>query len=1009
MVKNQLHVSFFKDAPDPILVFDQEWNIIDINRAGCTLLEYTKNELINLNLDSITDATSGEESELNFIGLQTENSIKGNGIFKSKSGKFIPYEYSISTQSNGNIISVCRDISDRKERLATLKVSESEPSESEEQMRLFVDYAPSAVAMFDTKMNYLHCSQRWIDDWSFNKENSNRDTFIGRNHYDLFPDVTNEWKEVHKQSLKGETLSSEKEHFTNRNGDDVWLKWESHPWYNRKGKIGGVMLITELITEKVRIQEALRESEKLNRSLVEHSPMAIVIQDLNQRIVFANPKAAQIVGIKSVDELIGKSIFDFTIKDNMEMIKSRVEEMLKTGKPTPFVEQPFIHKDGTYRYGESTTIPFEYKDEPAILSVINDISAIKKVTKQLQQNEKRLREIIDLVPFHMFAKDGNGNILLANKAFAELYSTTTDYISKHKSLSKKFEPSQELKKKFMRIDKEVIKTKKSITTPIEEFVDPSGNVRYLQTTKVPYTADDNTNIKLLGISADITERIKFEEKIKKSDDRQKALLNAIPDLIFINSIDGEYLDYHALKENLLFQPEEFLGRNISDFFKEDLAEKFLKAFKLVSYNDPQIVKYTLDIKDNAEHFEARIVKYGSDQVLSIVRDITKQKNAEIALKESEENLDFYFSKSLDGFYIMETTRPFIWSENINKSKIIKEVFSQLKIVKINDSMLDQYGGSLETMMGYSLNDFFKHDLKKGYEIITDLLNEGKQQNVTEELKLDGTPFWVEGDYVCLYNEDGLVRGLFGFQRDITGRVEAEADLKNITDDLIKSNNELQQFAYLTSHDLRAPVVNINSLLNFYNKDNPLDKDNPVIIDKIENSVNQLQGTLNDLVSIVALSKQEKEASSKISFSIITKEVKTAINHQIKAAKAEITTDFKVRNIQCSKTQLNSILQNMLTNAIKYRSPKRIPKIRLQTYKYNEFICLEISDNGLGIDLDKFRNKLFGIYQRFHNAPNSKGLGLYIVKTQVEQLGGHIEVTSKVGHGTTFSIFLKNSN
>ncbi len=320
-------------------------------------------------------------------------------------------------------------------------------------------------------------------------------------------------------------------------------------------------------------------------------------------------------------------------------------------------------------------------------------------------------------------------------------------------------------------------------------------------------------------------------------------------------------------------------------------------------------------------------------------------------------------------------------------------------------MLNQYGASREEMMGYSLQDFFKHDINKGYEVVMDLLDNGKQQKIIKEQKLDGTTFWIEGDYVCLYNNDGDIRGLFGFQKDISDRIETEEDLRKITEDLIGSNNELQQFAYLTSHDLRAPVVNLNSLLNFYNKDNPQDKDNPIIIKKIEESVLRLQNTLNDLVNIVALKKQETESEKSVYFSKVTNDVKTSIQTLLSQVEHTVSVEFNVKTIKYPKTHLHSIVQNLLTNAIKYRSTKRALEIGIKTYNHDDYVCLEIRDNGLGIDMNKYGDKLFGIYQRFHNVANSKGLGLYIVKTQVEMMGGYIDVKSKVNQGTTFKIYL----
>jgi PAS domain S-box-containing protein len=889
MVDQSHYFSFFEEAPDIILIFDEDWHISDINASGRHVLGYSRKEALTLKLTDLV-ASSSHKLLPSLSDLNQGESLIIKHHLQTKKGDEISLEASYRLNSKNFIISTFRDVTKENEMLSALKESKNRLIENDGQMRLIIDHAPAAVAMFDKNMDYIVCSQKWVSDWSILPDMASKEAFVGKNHYEIFPDIPEKWRTIHRESLKGAILSSDKEYFKNQYDEDIWLKWQSLPWYNSDGEIGGIMLFTEIITNQVKTQGALRESENLNRRLVENTPVAIVIQDVDQKIVFANPKAAEMVGATDIEELIGKSIFDYTLPENTDFIKSQINEMILTGKPSPFFEQPFLHKDGTKLYGESAIFPFEYNNKPAVLSVITDVSEIRKVSNQLQENEKKLREIIDLVPFNIFAKDGNGNILLANKAFAESYGVTTEYISNTNSVAFQLEKNALLTSKFIKTDQEVIKTQKAVTTPVEKFIDSRGNIKYLQTTKVPYTAIDNTNIKILGISADISERIAFEEKIKKS----------------------------------------------------------------------------------------------------------------------EESLDFYFSTSMDGFYVMEIDKPFLWNDSIDKSKVIKKVFSKIKVVKINNSMLEQYGGTIHNMIGYSLADFFKHDLKQGYQVVSNLLDHGRNQSVTEERKMDGTSFSVEGDYVCLYTDEGAVRGLFAFQKDITDRVKSDQELRKITDDLMKSNNELQQFAYLTSHDLRAPVINLSSLLKFYNKDNPQDADNPIIVEKIEHTVIQLQSTLNDLVNIVATKSEDDEEKSKISFSQTYKDVLSVINQEVKKADAQISTDFKVRNMLYSSTIINSIVLNLLTNAIKYRRPNKRLEIDIKTYRQDDTVCLEVKDNGMGIDLDKFGDKLFGIYQRFHEAPNSKGLGLYIIKTQVEKMGGQIKVKSKVNHGSTFSVFLKNN-
>jgi signal transduction histidine kinase len=136
-------------------------------------------------------------------------------------------------------------------------------------------------------------------------------------------------------------------------------------------------------------------------------------------------------------------------------------------------------------------------------------------------------------------------------------------------------------------------------------------------------------------------------------------------------------------------------------------------------------------------------------------------------------------------------------------------------------------------------------------------------------------------------------------------------------------------------------------------------------------------------------------------------VYTTLQKEIDETNADIMADFSaIEMIHSVKPYIDSILMNLVSNAIKYRHPKRKPIITISTEQYKNYVCLSVQDNGLGIDLMKHKDKLFRLYSRFHSHVEGKGMGLYLVKTQVEALGGKVEVTSEVNHGITFKIFLQ---
>jgi signal transduction histidine kinase len=231
-------------------------------------------------------------------------------------------------------------------------------------------------------------------------------------------------------------------------------------------------------------------------------------------------------------------------------------------------------------------------------------------------------------------------------------------------------------------------------------------------------------------------------------------------------------------------------------------------------------------------------------------------------------------------------------------------------------------------------------------------------------------------------------------------------IQTTTDELMLSNAELEKFAYVASHNLRAPVVNIISLLSLYNKENPSAADNSYIIDKLESTTKNLHNTLKDLIQVVS-SKSVGMDTQELNIERVYEEVKESISELINSTETTIYTHFEVKEIYYSHKVLTSILINLLTNSIKYRRPEVPAIIEVSTRVKNNKIELRVTDNGLGINLKKHGEKLFGLFQRFNTNIEGSGIGLHIVKKQVETLGGEIKVESTVNIGTTFYIYINS--
>jgi two-component system sensor histidine kinase/response regulator len=235
----------------------------------------------------------------------------------------------------------------------------------------------------------------------------------------------------------------------------------------------------------------------------------------------------------------------------------------------------------------------------------------------------------------------------------------------------------------------------------------------------------------------------------------------------------------------------------------------------------------------------------------------------------------------------------------------------------------------------------------------------------------------------------------------------ELEAKNI--ELVKVNNDLDNFIYTASHDLKAPVSNIEglmfSLLDSLNPEMAKDPNVSMIMQMINTSILRFKGTIQDLTEITKIQKSAEEETL-INCHEIIEDVKVSIREMILESDAKITVNLKeCAEIRFSRKNIKSIIYNLLNNAIKYRSPARKPEILIKTQKMDGYIVLTIKDNGLGMNL-KNNDKIFTMFKRMHDHVEGSGIGLYIVKRIIDNAGGKIEVESVVDKGSTFRVYFK---
>ncbi|GFZ75824.1 hypothetical protein GCM10011531_00290 [Aquaticitalea lipolytica] len=363
--------------------------------------------------------------------------------------------------------------------------------------------------------------------------------------------------------------------------------------------------------------------------------------------------------------------------------------------------------------------------------------------------------------------------------------------------------------------------------------------------------------------------------------------------------------------------------------------------------------------------------------------------------KSESN---YFDE-LKWKFALENSKIGIWDFNATTNKVYYSQESK-NIIGFNN---EDFGSDPNDWN----NRVHPDDKKKYFQDFKDHLNGINEIYVNEHRILckDGTYKWIlDKGKIIEFNPNGTPKRIIGTHTDITNLKLTESQLNiHITETKLQ-NEKLHSFSHMVSHNLKSHAANLESILSFYDEASKEDEKIEMInyIHEISKSLNETISNLNELVSI----KNKKEISTNwVDLHKNTNEIIRLLSFDIKLNSAQIINTIEHNiSIQFNSAYFESIMLNLLTNSLKYKQPNKLPIINIHSANHKDYVEIIISDNGLGIDLEKFGKDVFSLYKTFHNNIDSEGVGLYLVKSQIESLNGYVTIKSKVGEGTKFSLF-----
>jgi len=482
--------------------------------------------------------------------------------------------------------------------------------------------------------------------------------------------------------------------------------------------------------------------------------------------------------------------------------------------------------------------------------------------------------------------------------------------------------------------------------------------------------------------------------------------------IYLVDPNGYILSWNEGAQHIKgYSAEEIIGRHISTFYLNHDDEK-----KRLRYNLNQALKNGMyesegwRVRKDGTIFWANTVLttlYNDAGHLigfvKVTRDFTERKE----LQEKQAQINIELEKR-----VKQNTEQIIANE-LRFRKLIENSYEGISLFDENLKVFYRSPSS-EHINGWqqgerevtSALDIVHADDRPGVaQLFKEMLHKPAENFLVTCRALHGQGYyiWLECVFTNMLHDENIKAIVCNF-RDITAQKNAEMEREKVTLDLVQRNKDLEQFAYIISHNLRAPVANITGLSHLLQHTITEDHEGADVLKALNKSVHHLDEVIADLNHILQVSNEVNDRIETVSLSQLFKEIQIGLSSIIQKNEATLQCDFnEVENVLSLKGFLYSIFQNLIINSIKYHRPGVPPLVTIRSELKDGNILIYFKDNGKGIDLKKFGNQMFGLYKRFDQSVKGKGIGLFMVKMQVERLGGTIGVESELNTGTAFTL------
>lgn len=759
--------------------------------------------------------------------------------------------------------------------------------------------------------------------------------------------------------------------------------------------------LTTANTEIQAVKKQSGESEDKYKTLFQLSPLPMWVSKPGAwKILDVNETAIKKYGY-SREEFLGMTLLDLRPAEDIPKFLA-AQERVEKFKELQFVGT-FRHlkKDGSLMTVEIYGHYFQYLGEQNMLSVANDVSEKEKALGLLKEKDDRLTTATAIAKLGYWQVDADGNNCYWSEEVFNIWRVGADTdITDWNCLLDKVHPE----------DRHLFGSKREALLGAFKDIDleyrlvmPNSAVKWVREIGKVSRDKEGRPLQIHGTVQDITSRKLLALSLQESNERFQYAARLTSQAIWEwDATKPEIFTEYGYRELFGYKLRDNVGEVAfwrSKVHPEDYDR--IWAIMEASRLNPSVHDWTIEYRFRKSDGQYLYLKekaillrdeHGATiKMIGAMHDITRRKHEERRLKLLES--------------VITNTRDAVLVTLAEPLDVLGPA-----IVYANESFAQMTGYSVGELLGKTPRILQgprsdKEELRRLKQALHN--QEACEINIVNYRK-NGEEYWVNISVSPVKDESGVVSHFIAIQRDITQKKKEEAEFKLFTDDLYKRNQELQQFGYMVSHNLRSPVANIIGIADLLE----LDKEDPGTVEKctadLKLSVNRLDDVIRDLSKILSISDNAVQLTKeRIDLSEILAEVVADLRDTIKRFDVEIACPHSPFIIVSHKAYLYSIFYNLISNSIKYRSENK-PKIRVEINPDGDNIFIRFSDNGVGIDLSRHSEDIFKPYRRFHLGIEGKGLGLFLVKSHVEAIDGKISILSKPGEGTTFIIVLPAS-